>query len=98
MDSAKLTIDELASVSNNCDRPEADAELSTLMSAEEALKPFSPPSSAMVADTSQYEGVAMTLLLDSPKWFQRRYSVMVANILQNLPARWALQVYTYRLS
>lgn len=100
--SAKGTIDELIVLGKNCDRPEAEMELEALMTLQEEDAPssFSPPLSMTVLSSSsitnshfKYEGVAMTLLLDSPKWFQRRYSVMVANILTNLPATWAVQIF-----
>jgi len=41
----------------------------------------------------QYEGVAVTLMINSPKWFQRRYTSMVANILDNTPQSWAVQIF-----
>ena len=41
----------------------------------------------------QYEGVAVTLMINSPKWFQRRYTSMVANILDNTPTNWAVQIF-----
>jgi hypothetical protein len=40
-----------------------------------------------------YEGVAATLMINSPKWFQRRYTSMVANILDNTPPNWAVQIF-----
>ena len=40
-----------------------------------------------------YDGVAVTLLLHAPRWFQRRYTMMVLNILNNLPKTWALQIF-----
>mmetsp|Transcript_21865 Transcript_21865/g.33237 ORF Transcript_21865/g.33237 Transcript_21865/m.33237 type:complete len:364 (+) Transcript_21865:104-1195(+) len=41
----------------------------------------------------QYEGVAVTLMLNSPKWFQRRYTTMIQNILNNTPETWAVQIF-----
>ncbi|KAJ1425696.1 hypothetical protein B484DRAFT_397830 [Ochromonadaceae sp. CCMP2298] len=38
-------------------------------------------------------GVAVTLMLHSPTWFQRRYSMMIQNILNNIPANWKVQVF-----
>ena len=40
-----------------------------------------------------YEGVAATLMINSPKWFQRRYTVMISNILHNTPKDWAVQIF-----
>ena len=44
-------------------------------------------------DSIKYEGVAVTIMLNSPKWFQRRYSTMISNILINTPPSWALQIF-----
>jgi hypothetical protein len=38
-------------------------------------------------------GVATTLFLHSPKWFQRRYLVMVQNMRANIPSSWCVQVF-----
>ena len=46
-----------------------------------------------VSSIHTYRGVAATVLLHSPKWFQRRYSVMVQNIVNNVPLNWAVQVF-----
>ena len=37
--------------------------------------------------TNKYEGVATTLMLNAPKWFQKRYSTMISNILTNTPRK-----------
>jgi hypothetical protein len=34
----------------------------------------------------EYDGVAVTLMLKAPKWFHRRYTIMLQNVLANLPA------------
>ena len=36
---------------------------------------------------SHYDGVAVTLMLNAPKWFQKRYSTMMSNILSNTPSK-----------
>jgi hypothetical protein len=41
----------------------------------------------------EYDGVAVTLMLKAPKWFHRRYTVMVHNVLANIPA----QPYQYAI-
>eukprot|EP01031_Cornospumella_fuschlensis_P033219 gene33219-40192_t len=38
-------------------------------------------------------GVAMTLLLHSPTWFQRRYTFMIENVAHNVPADWVVQIF-----
>jgi hypothetical protein len=40
-----------------------------------------------------YDGVAATLMINSPKWFQRRYTFMINNMLANIPETWALQIF-----
>lgn len=40
----------------------------------------------------EYEGVAVLLLLKSPKWFLRRYTFTIQNALVNIPITWAVQV------
>ncbi len=44
-------------------------------------------------DIIEYDGVAATLMLNSPKWFQRRYTAMVRNVLDNTPPTWAVQIF-----
>jgi len=43
--------------------------------------------------TSSYEGVATTLMINAPKWFQKRYSTMISNIYTNTPPSWAIQIF-----
>jgi hypothetical protein len=40
-----------------------------------------------------YEGVAVTVMLKAPKWFHRRYTAMLHNVLANLPPTWTIQVF-----
>ena len=40
-----------------------------------------------------FRGVAATLMINSPKWFQRRYTMMISNILLNIPPDWAVQIF-----
>lgn len=35
----------------------------------------------------------MLLMTDQPKWFQRRYSLLIQNLLFNLPSSWIVQIY-----
>ena len=37
-------------------------------------------------------GVAVTLMLRAPKWFHRRYTVMVQNVMANIPPSWCIQI------
>mmetsp|Transcript_7433 Transcript_7433/g.14060 ORF Transcript_7433/g.14060 Transcript_7433/m.14060 type:complete len:355 (+) Transcript_7433:155-1219(+) len=46
-----------------------------------------------LSSTENYEGVAVTLMINAPKWFQRRYTTMVQNILDNTPSTWAVQIF-----
>ena len=39
------------------------------------------------------EGVAVSVMLKAPKWFHRRYTVMLHNALANLPTSWKIQVF-----
>ena len=39
------------------------------------------------------EGVAVSVMLQAPKWFHRRYTVMLHNVLANLPPTWKIQVF-----
>eukprot|EP01041_Mallomonas_annulata_P006899 gene6899-14007_t len=54
--------------------------------------PFSLTSTQLEA-TALPNGVAVTVLLHAPKWFQRRYTMMVQNIKSNLPKDWVVQVF-----
>ena len=42
---------------------------------------------------SALEGVAAIVLLHAPMWFQRRYTYIIMNCLDNLPDKWKLQVF-----
>lgn len=41
----------------------------------------------------KYEGVAVTLFLGSPKWFQNRYSMMIGQVLSVIPQNWTVQIF-----
>lgn len=43
--------------------------------------------------TKKYRGVAVTMMLHTPTWFQRRYTMMVQNTYDNLPEDWAIQIF-----
>ena len=38
-------------------------------------------------------GVAVTVFMGSPKWWQNRYSMMVNQMLAALPSDWAVQIF-----
>jgi hypothetical protein len=40
-----------------------------------------------------YGGVAATLLLHAPTWFQRRYTMMIQNAVSNIPEDWVVQIF-----
>lgn len=62
---------------------------------EAPVAPHVIPPLMQVAPVTSYAGVAATMMLHSPKWFQRRYTVMVFNILNNLPPNWVVQVIPF---
>lgn len=49
--------------------------------------------SLTISPKRQYDGVAATVILHSPTWFQRRYTMMVQNIVNNVPPNWCVQVF-----
>lgn len=46
-----------------------------------------------VPESPTSTGVAATLMLKAPKWFARRYTVMMHNVLSNIPIHWRVQVF-----
>jgi hypothetical protein len=43
--------------------------------------------------TTDLDGVAATIMLRAPKWFHRRYTAMLHNVLANVPPTWGLQIF-----
>ena len=80
-----LQVDEMAKVSTTKAPIVSNPVLSSL-----SPPPPPPPSSS---SSGEIEGVAVLIMLHEPKWFQRRYSMMLINILGNLPDNWKLQVF-----
>jgi hypothetical protein len=39
------------------------------------------------------KGVAFTLMLHTPLWYQRRYTMMVQNTIDNIPDDWIVQIF-----
>lgn len=40
-----------------------------------------------------WSGVAVTLFQGQPTWFQRRYTTMIRNVRNNIPADWGIQIF-----
>jgi len=40
------------------------------------------------------QGVAATVMLKAPKWFHRRYTLMIHNVLANIPSTWSIQIFS----
>ena len=38
-------------------------------------------------------GVAMTMMLHAPTWFIRRYTIMIQNVIGNIPEDWKVQIF-----
>ena len=57
------------------------------------VSPTCSSSVAIPSDPPALEGVAVTLFLHSPTWFQRRNSIMVNLVRGNLPPRWKVQIF-----
>jgi len=81
---ANLSLSSVKSLATN--------EKSVMPSNELSNYKLSSVSSA-ASSSSPLEGVAVTIMLHEPNWFQKRYSMMLINILGNLPDNWALQVF-----
>ena len=57
------------------------------------VAPAAAAAAAAVRTSSKPAGVAVSLLLHAPKWFQRRYTMMVQNVINNVPSNWAVQIF-----
>jgi hypothetical protein len=63
---------------------------------QSALSPGELESSRDYRITKQnhtFPGVAATVIFRAPRWFYLRYTLMIHNALQNIPADWALQIF-----
>lgn len=67
--------------------PQTLVESSVTIPSQEKLN-SSPASKPKV-----YGGVAATLLLHAPAWFQRRYTMMIQNTVANIPDDWVVQIF-----
>lgn len=52
-----------------------------------------PSIQSVVNITKPIAGVAVTVMLHTPKWFQRRYTMMIQNTINNLPENWKVQIF-----
>ena len=43
--------------------------------------------------SKRYAGVAVTVFLGSPRWFQNRYTMMINLLLGSLPEGWVVQIF-----
>ncbi|RYH01190.1 hypothetical protein EON65_48560, partial [archaeon] len=50
-------------------------------------------SSSMVPEHPPYPVIAVTVMVYQPRWFQRRYSLMVQNIFNNVPPGVKIQIF-----
>ncbi|KAL7534085.1 hypothetical protein ACHAWF_004713 [Thalassiosira exigua] len=70
-----------------------------------AVPPLPPPKKAIATQQLEgsaterssskphFKGVATTVMLNNPKWFQRRYTMMIQNVLFNIPPDWGVQIF-----
>lgn len=72
-----------------------EKKVDTLNSAIQLSKSTSPsnPLPTKPFEATRLEGVALLLMTDQPKWFQRRYSLLIQNLLSNLPSTWKIQIF-----
>lgn len=52
-----------------------------------------PDNNENVINKINYSGVAVTLFLGSPKWFQNRYTMMINQVYAALPSDWIIQIF-----
>ena len=74
--------------------PESSDSVTTQHSTH-AMMSSSMSSTPMSQTRRTFKGVSTTLMINSPKWFQRRYTSMITNILTNTPSDWALQIFYF---
>lgn len=53
------------------------------------------PMTSFASKEPVYQGVAATLLVHQPLWFQRRYTMMIQNIHANIPMDWVIQIFFF---
>ena len=53
-------------------------------------------SSSLSSCQQEIEGVAVTVFMGSPKWFQNRYSIMINQVLSSIGPTWKVQIF-YRV-
>jgi hypothetical protein len=72
-------------------------QLQLVQSSPPTLPPAPLPSTKTTnCEWNQFKepkGVAITLMLHTPAWFQRRYTMMIQNAHENIPDDWVVQVF-----
>ena len=46
-----------------------------------------------IDEKQNFEGIAATVMLKAPKWFHRRYTTMIHNVMVNIPSTWGIQIF-----
>lgn len=92
----KSSVEELLDVYSNVN--EMDISSSNINILQSPLDSIVLHDTAVINDriqsNSTLDGVAVTLMLHSPAWYQRRYTMMIQNILNNLPSdKWKIQIF-----
>jgi hypothetical protein len=57
------------------------------------IEPFIEKSISIIHNNNKLKGVAVSLLLHQPTWFQLRYTMMIQNINANIPDDWKIQLF-----
>jgi hypothetical protein len=57
------------------------------------IEPFIEKSISIIHNNNKLNGVAVSLLLHQPTWFQLRYTMMIQNINANIPDDWKIQIF-----
>ena len=70
-----------------------DLVLSVPTSSSNFFTPITSADTSKLHPVSSSSGVAVTLMLKAPKWFARRYTIMLHNVLSNIPENWRVQVF-----
>ena len=92
VDTESIGLLERSSDSSFTSKQKSETSVNTISYAEASKEPKNGYANLKNVPVS-YKGVAATVMLHSPKWFQRRYTNMIQNIVNNLPENWALQIF-----
>jgi len=75
---------------------ESQTEIVALRAEKEKLSKVTatvPPQHHVATSSDHIGGVAVTVLLHSPRWFQLRYTMMTNNIVASIPDDWKVQIF-----